>query len=316
MLKTILATIGILWGFSFCVQAQSVTKAVVPFPAGGSNDSVARIVVQRYSELYPNESAIIENRTGANGLVGSKAVAGSAPDGRTWLFGEGALITVNPFLYAKDPDFDAARDLKIVASVGLQPSMLVVHPSGPSTLEQFVGLAKTKGVFYASAGAGSTAHLTMAYFGSIAGLKLVHVPYKGAPQSMVDVMGGRVLCTFALISAGLPHAKSGKLRPLAVSSKQRVHELPDVPTVKEFGYPNFELYSAIFIMVPSKTPGDITQSLEKRLARVVNDANVHQRLRTLAIEPANMSPSEAAEWLAVDKARWSKLIQEHDIKRQ
>ena len=319
MLKTISAAIGILaamWGLSFGAQAQSVTKGIVPFAAGGPSDTAGRIVAQRYSELYPAESAIIENRPGANGLIGAKAVAESTPDGRTWLFGDGALITVNPFLYPKDPDFDAARDLKIVASVGLQPSMLVVNLSGPKTLKEFVDLAKKKEIFYASAGVGSTAHLTMAYFGSIAGLRLTNVPYKGGAPAMADLMGGQVQSSFGLISTALAHVRSGKLRALAVSSKERVPELPNVPTVKESGYPEFEVYSGLFIMVASKTSADITKSLEERLARAVGDTSVHQRLRTLAIEPANMSPAEAMKWLSVDQARWSKLIQEHDIKVQ
>lgn len=297
-------------------QAQNVTRAVVPFAPGGPSDSAGRIVTQRYNELFQSESAIVENRPGANGLIGARAVVQAPPDGKTWLFADGALVTVNPSLYPKDPDFDAERDLKVVASVGMQPSMLVVNPSGPKTLKEFVELTKKEEVTYASAGVGSTGHLTMAYFGSVAGLKLNHVPYKGAAPAMTDLIGGQVQSAFSLISGPLPHVRSGKLRALAVSGAQRVADLPDVPTAKESGYPEFEVQSGLFVMVSSKTPADITKAIEEKLQRVVDDSRVHERLRTLAIAPARMSPAEATKWLAADKARWSKLILEYGIKGQ
>jgi tripartite-type tricarboxylate transporter receptor subunit TctC len=302
-----------LYALADPARAQT-TRAIVPFAPGGPSDIVGRIVTQRYNELYPAESAIVENRPGANGMIGARAVAQSSPDGKTWLFADGALVTVNPFLYPKDPEFDAERDLKLVAAVGLQPSMLVVNLAGPKTIKELIDLAKKQDVTYASAGVGSTGHLTMAYFGSVAGLKLIHVPYKGAAPGMTDLMAGQVQSAFNLISGTIQHVKSGKLRALAVSGKQPVEELPTVPTVRESGYPNFEVYSGLFIMVPSKTPADVTKALENRLDRVVNDEAVHSRLKPLAIEPARMSSSQAAKWLAADQARLSKLIRDYNIK--
>jgi tripartite-type tricarboxylate transporter receptor subunit TctC len=297
-------------------QAQSVTKGIVPFAAGGPSDSAGRIVVQRFNELFPAENAIVENRPGANGLIGARAVVQAPADGRTWLFADGALVTVNPSLYPKDPEFDAERDLRVVASVGMQPSMLVVNPAGPKTLKEFIELAKRQEVTYASAGVGSTGHLTMAYFGSVAGLKLSHIPYKGAAPAMTDLVGGQVQSAFNLISGPLPHVRSGKLRALAVSGGRRVTDLPDIPTVKESGYPEFEVLSGLFVMIPAKTPGDVTKSLEEKLQRVMDDPRVHERLRALAIEPAGLSPVEATKWLAADQARWSKLIRDYGIQGQ
>jgi tripartite-type tricarboxylate transporter receptor subunit TctC len=294
-------------------HAQS-SRAVVPFAAGGPSDSAGRIVVQRYNELFPSETVIVENRPGANGMVGARAVAQSPADGKTWLFADGALVSVNPYLHPADPDFDPQRDLKLVASVGMQPSMLVVGPNGPRTLQDFVQNAKQRDVTYASAGVGSTGHLTMAYFGSIARLKLVHVPYKGAAPAMTDLMGGQVESAFNLISGGLAHVRSGKLRALAVSGSQRVAELPDVPTAKESGYSDFEVRSGLFVMIPAKTPEDATRELEQRLQRAVNDEAVHERLRKLAIEPAGMSVAEASKWLKAEQGRWSKLIKDYGIK--
>jgi len=293
--------------------AQNAIKAIVPFAPGGPSDTVGRIIAQRFSELFPSETVVVENRPGANGLLGARATAQSAADGKTWLFADGALMTVNPFLYPKQPDFDAERDLKLVAAVGMQPSLLVVPPSGPKSLQEFVALAKKQDVTYASAGVGSTGHLTMAYFGSIAGLRLIHVPYKGAQPAMTDLLGGQVQSAFNLISGPLPFVLSGKLRALAVSSPQRVDELPDVPTVSESGYPGFDVRSGLFIMLPSGTPPDITTATEAKLQRVVSDKRVHDQLRKLAIQPASMSVEDAMKWLKNDQARWSKLISEHGI---
>ena len=297
-------------------SAQTVIRSMVPFAPGGPSDTGGRIVAQRYTEMYPAESVVVENRPGANGVLAARLLVQAPADGKTWMFADGALISVNPSLYPKDPDLDVDRDLKVVAAIGLQPSLLVVNPAGPKTLKEFVDLAKTRSLTYASAGVGSTGHLTMAYFGSVAGLQLTHVPYKGAVPGLTDLVGGQVESAFNLVAGPLALVRAGKLRPLAVSGSRQLAELPGVPTVKESGYPEFEVLSGLFVVVSAKTPPEIVKGIEDNLQRVVDDARVHERLRALAVEPARMTAAQATRWLAAEQTRWSKVIRDNGIKAQ
>ena len=297
-------------------SAQTHIRSMVPFAPGGPSDSGGRIVAQRYTEMFPAENVVVENRPGANGVLAARALVQAPADGKTWMFADGALISVNPSLYPRDPDFDADRDLKVVAAIGLQPSLLVVNPAGPKTLGEFVELAKRRPVTYASAGIGSTGHLTMAYFGSVAGLQLTHVPYKGAVPGLTDLVGGQVESAFNLVAGPLALVRAGKVRALAVSGNRPLPELPGVPTVRESGYPEFEVLSGLFVVVSSRTPPEVVKGIEENLERVVDDARVHERLRALAVEPARMSAAQATRWLSAEKARWTKVIRESGIKAQ
>ena len=222
--------------FTARAQARRQVQVVVPYPPGGPLDTVARIVAQRLSS-QASDIYIVENRAGANGNLGARAVAQARPDGNTWLFGSDALVTVNPALYARQLGYDPERELKVVAAVGSLPSILVVNPrSGPRTLQEFVELGKRGEISYASGGVGSAGHLTMEYLGSVAGLKLQHVPYRGGAPAMTDLVAGQVQAAFVAIGGALDHVRSGALRALAVSSAQRIAAVPDVPTIKESGF--------------------------------------------------------------------------------
>jgi tripartite-type tricarboxylate transporter receptor subunit TctC len=302
---------------SAAVQAQGVMRWIIPYPAGGPLDATARVIEQRYHQLNASEAVVIENKPGANGFIAAKAVALTAADGKNWLFTNGALLTTNPLLYPADPDFDAAHALKIVSGVGFQPAVFVVNPAFPAkTVKEFVDIAKSKQLVYASGGFGSTGHLTMSYFGKVAGIDLHHIPYRGGAPAMNDLLGGHVSAAFVDIAGAMPLIKSGQLRVLAISSIKRSPDLPDVPTVDESGYPGFEMQSGFFVMVPAKTSDDVVGAIYGKLEPILNDGEVKNRLRSLGIEAKAMSPAEAGKWLAADRERWARLISELGIKME
>lgn len=310
--STIVAGLALLVSCGFA-SAETVT-AIVPYSAGGPTDSIARAVAQGYQEAFPSERVIIDNKPGAGGMIGSKLAAKASPDGKTWLFTDGAIFTVNPTLFPKDASFDVERDLKLASLLGLQSSVLVVHPEfAAKTIKQFVEIAGKKKITYASAGIGTNSHLTMGQFLGMAGLKATHVPYKGAAPAMIDVIGGQVDAAFVTTSAALPYVKSGQVRALAVSSGQRFRDLPEVPTVKESGYPMFESSVAFVVWLPSKTPEQVSRKIETQLSQVLQQPLVRERLATLGVEVSRMSVGEAVEWLRAERERWGVILRENNI---
>jgi tripartite-type tricarboxylate transporter receptor subunit TctC len=301
---------------SAAAKAQSL--AIVPFPPGGGLDALTRLVTGAAAE-QAKETIVVENRAGANGLIGAKAVAASKPDGRTWLFADASTMTVNPNLYPKDPAFDAHRDLRAVLALAFMPSVLTVHPGlGPKTLKEFVELARRQEVPYVSGGIGATGHLSMEYFDSFAGgLKLRHIPYKGGAPAMTDHIAGQVPAGFGVFAGALPHIRSGKLVALAVSGRQRVPQLPAVPTVAESGYPGFEMEIGYFVMLPAKTPDATAKEVEGRLRRALADPAVQEKVRALGMEPAPaMSSADAVKWIATEHDKWAKVIREKGIRAE
>ena len=298
-------------------QSGAQTTLIVPFPAGGSLDTLGRTFAQKLQD-QTKETYVVDNRPGANGLIGSKVAASAKPDGKTWLFAEGTVVAVNPFLYAKEPGFDPEKDLRVVRGLASQPSLLVVNPSVPAkTLKEFLDYAKKGELNYASGGIGSAGHLTMELFGNVAGLKLNHIAYKGGAPAMADLIGGQVPAAFVAAPNALPHVRSGKLVPIAVSGKQRYAALPNVPTVAESGFPGFEVETAYFGWLPGSASPDVVKQVDGRLAQAIADPAVQERLRAAGMEPLpSMDSAAALRWLNADKAKWEKMIREKGIKAQ
>jgi tripartite-type tricarboxylate transporter receptor subunit TctC len=296
-------------------QSGNVTAVVVPFPAGGTLDVLARIITQKLGE-QTKESFIVENKPGANGQIGAKAAAKAKADGRTWLIADGAAVTINPFLYPADPTFNAEKDLRPVRALAYQPLVLVVKPGFPAkTLKEFVDLAKRREVTYASGGIGSSSHLTMSHFSNVAGgLKFSHVPYKGGPQTVNALVSGEVDSGFIILPNVLPFIKRGQLVPVAVSSIKRSAHLPDVPTMIELGYPGFEVENRYFAWLPSGASDETAKKVDALVLDALSDPVVAERLRAAGLDPTMMDEAESRKWLAANRDIWQKVIRDNNIK--
>lgn len=295
-------------------DASAPVTAIVPFPAGGSLDALARIATQSIGERT-GQSFVIENKAGANGSIGARSAAQAAPDGQTWLFGHDALITVNEMLYAKQGGFDLSRDLTPIYGLARSPSVLVVNPSfGPKTLAEFVELGRKTEITYASGGVEAAGHLTMEQFGRVAGLKLSHVPYRGGAPATNDVIAGQVPAAFFAIGGAMGQIEAGKLLPLAVSTLERSSQAPNVPTVAESGYPGFESVEMYFTFLQSKTPEAISAGIARQIALSMKEEAVRDRIRKLGIEPVQMDAKASQAWLAQAYATKTKLIADIGLK--
>ena len=288
-------------------------RLVVPYPAGGVNDIIARVFAQKLGEGWPQQ-VVIDNRPGAGGNLGTDYVAKSAPDGYTLLSGGVGSLTMNPGL-GKVP-YDTLRDFAPITLLATAPNVLVVHPSLPArSTGDLIAFAKSRPaqIHYGSGGVGSTPHLSAALFAAMAGVDLVHVPYKGGAVAMTDLIGGHVQVSFMGIPPALPHIRSGKLRALGVSSAQRSAQLPDVPPVAA-AVPGYSVNPWFGMLAPRGTPEEIVTRLSTDLARALRSQDVRDRLLAQGCEPYASSPGEFAQTLRDDLARWSKLIADARIR--
>lgn len=289
-------------------------RMVVPFAAGGTSDVVARIVSQKLSSVV-GQQVVVDNRGGANGNIGTDMAAKSPGDGYTLLMSFDGTMAINPHTYKK-LTFDPQKDFTPVMNVGNVPLIIVVHPSVKAqTIQEFVTLAKEQpgGLFYSSAGPGSTGHLTGELFASRAGIKMVHVPYKGGAPAVQDVLAGQIQMLVTALPTVEAHLKNGKLRVLGVTSGKRMPSLPQVPTLAESGLPGFEVLSWYGIFVPSATPTALVNRLNENLRKVVADAEVQERFKTLGIEPLGGSSKDFARTLREDTVRWAGVVKEAAI---
>jgi tripartite-type tricarboxylate transporter receptor subunit TctC len=287
-------------------------RYVVPLPPGAGADFIARTVAERMAAEL-GKPVLVENRAGASGSIGSDYVAKSPPDGHTLLQCYIATHGTNPAV-SRLP-YDAVKDFAPVGMVAVTPNILVVNEKVPAkTLAEFVGLARAKGLSYGSTGAGSATHLTMAYLEQQAGIQLVHVPYKGAAPATTDLLGGQVDAMFPSLVTALPHIRSGRLRALAVSAAKRSPLLPEVPTVAESGYAQFDSLQWYALCAPAGTPKAIVDRLNRALNAALTSAEVRERLAEQAADVLPTTPAEAAETIRREVAKWTRLVRETGLK--
>ena len=291
-------------------------RVIVPYAAGGGTDFFARTVGQKLGEGL-GQTVVVDNKPGAATIIGGDAAAKAAPDGYTVLLADSTTLAVNPSLYKKLP-FDPAKDLAPVTLTARFAMLLVVNPtlSKATTVKELVEEAKKAGgqMNYASVGAGTTHHLTMELFLQRVGVKMNHVPYKGAGPAIQDVVGGQVPVMFVDLAAGSPMIKAGKLKVLAVASPKRIAALPDVPTFAEQGVANFEAWAWQGLAVPAGTPKDIIARLNSEYAKAIADPGVHQKLVEAGIEPVTSTPEQMAAYVKSETSKWAQVIKQADIK--
>ena len=291
---------------------QYPTKAIrmiVPFPPGGPNDILGRVIAQRLSEQL-GQQVVIDNRGGAGGLIGAEIAARAAPDGYTLLFGGTATLAINPGLHKKLP-YDPLRDFAAVSLVGTAPSMLVVHPSLPvKTVKDLIALAKAKPgqLNFASAGVGTPPHLAGELFKSMAGVDMTHVPYKGGGPALNDLLGGQIGVYFSGISSALPYVKEGRLRGIAVTSAKRTAVMPELPTVAESGLPGYEVGNWYAIVAPAGTAPAIIARLNGEIVKALAAAEVKKRFLELAADPIGSAPAELAKYNRSEIAKWARAL--------
>jgi tripartite-type tricarboxylate transporter receptor subunit TctC len=283
-------------------------RIVVPYTPGGGVDIMARILATKLSERL-GQQFIVENRPGGGTIIGTEAVARSAPDGYTLLFANPAL-TATPALVDKVP-YDTMKSFASLGMVGASFNVLVVHPSLPvKTVKELVALAKARPgeLNYASAGTGSAIHLAMELFQSVSGIDVVHIAYKGASPAITDVLGGQVPLMFATTPPAVEHMRTGKLRALGVSSARRLAVLPTVPTIAESGYPGFEVSNWYAFVVPAQTPRAIVNRLNGEIVAILRLPDVKERITSLGNEIETRTPEQFDAQLRRELATWQKVL--------
>ncbi len=283
-------------------------RMVVPFPAGGGIDTVARVIAPKLAESL-GQPVIIDNRVGASGTVGTEAVAKAAPDGYT-LLATFASHAQNASLYPK-LGYDTVKDFAPITLIATVPNILVINPSLPvKTVKELVALAKKHPgeILYASIGNGTPAHLSAELFNSMAGIRMTHVPYKGAAASIVALISGETQLTFTTVLVAMPHIKSGRLRALGVASLKRSTVLPDVPTIDEAGVRGYESNAWYGLLAPARTPQPILDQLHRETVKTLQNNDVRDNLKGQGAEPVGNAPREFAVIIADEIEKWRKVV--------
>jgi tripartite-type tricarboxylate transporter receptor subunit TctC len=288
---------------------------VCPFPPGSTSDLLPRALAPLVSQSL-GVPVVVDNRPGASGSVGAAFVARSEPSGHTLLVAPTGVLAINQWLY-KDLAYSPEKDLAPVIDAATTPNLWVVHPGVPvNDLKGLIALAKAKpdSVSFASAGGGSTSHLCGELLDISAGIRMVHVPYKGPAPALQDVLAGRVTAMCDNLSNVIPHVRAGRLRAIALTGKTRHPQVPEVPTADESGLPGFEVSIWYGVVAPSATPKQVIGQLNAEFAKALHDASMSQRLEALGLTVVADSPEDFAKFVALESARWRKVVQETGAK--
>ena len=289
-------------------------RIVVPFPAGGGVDLTARIVGQKLTD-YLGQQVVIDNRAGAAGTIGAEHVAKSAPDGYTLLVAGPGSVAVAPLLFPK-LGYNPLKDLAPITMLVTMPYIIVAHPAVPAkNAAELIALAKANPgkLNMASGGAGTGQHLAGEFFNVLAGIKMIHIPYKGTAPAIADIMGGHADLTFSDPSV-LPQLQAGRLKVLGVSGTKRYLPLPNVPTVNESGLPGFDALNWYPLMAPAGLPRDLVMRLNAEAIKALNAPDVNDKLMTQGLIPTPMSPEQLAQFIREDYERWAKVIKVANVK--
>lgn len=294
-------------------------RIIVPIAAGGATDIMARAIAQKLAESL-GQQVLVENRPGANSIIGAEAVAKSAPDGYTLLFTPAGTFVNNPFLYNRLP-YDAVKDFVPVAMCCIMAQAIVVHPSlKVNTLRELIALAKAEPgkLSYASTGSGSIVHINMEAFRHLAGIDIVHVPYKGSAPAITDLVAGRVSMTVVIFGVVQEYLRAGRLKALAVGAATRSSMFPDVPTAAEAGLPGFDASGWIGLFAPAGTPRENVARLNAEVRNAIgNQQFIDRWLKGAGLESPNVgSPEQFDEFIRADMQRWGRLIKESGAKRE
>jgi len=290
-------------------------KVVVPYPPGGGNDTLGRLFAIKLSERM-GQQFVVENRPGAGAMIGTEAAAKSPPDGYTILLSSIATHALSPNLYARVP-YDPIRDFAPITLLGIAPTVLVVNNDVPAKdLAELIAAAKAKpgGLAYASGGNGTPPHINAEVFKAVAGVDLLHVPFKGGGPALVDLMAGRVQVMLDTAASAMPHVRSGKLRALAISAPKRSPEYPDLPTFAEAGLPQYDTNAWYSMHAPAGTPPEVVRRLNAELVAILKDPDVVARFKQLTTDPVGNTPEEFAVYVKAELDKYARIIKAAGIR--
>jgi len=293
---------------------QRPVRIIVPYAAGGNSDGMARMVAQRLGDAF-GPTFVVENRLGANGAIATEAVARSAADGYTLLWAVTPPVAINPAL--TKVNYDPIKDFAPISAVAVNAFVLVVNKSfPPKTVAEFIAYvrAQPNKLSYSESGVGSLTHLTMALFLKRAGLQMTNVSYRGNAPALTDVVAGHLPAMFSSIADAIPQAAAGSIRLLAVSSKERAPQLPDIPTVAESGFPGFNVLTWNGLMAPAGTPKDVVDRIAAEIGHSVKDPQFAARLDQYGVDPLGNTPAEFRAMVAADTALWAETVQSLGLK--